>query len=57
MSLRLQEAFGLRREESIKFRPSAADHIAIQSSWAKGGRDSPTCMDYGIAMRRFAMKR
>jgi integrase len=42
MSLLLQAAFGLRREESIKFRPSVADqgnHIAIQGSWAKGGRD------------------
>jgi site-specific recombinase XerC len=42
MSLRLQAAFGLRREESIKFRPSVADqgdHIAIQGSWAKGGRN------------------
>jgi hypothetical protein len=42
MSLKLQAAFGLRREESIKFRPSYADrgdHIAIQGSWAKGGRD------------------
>jgi site-specific recombinase XerC len=42
MSLRLQAAFGLRREDSIKFRPSVADqgdHIAIQGSWAKGGRD------------------
>jgi integrase len=42
MSLRLQTAFGLRREESIKFRPSIADrndHIAIRGSWAKGGRD------------------
>jgi site-specific recombinase XerC len=42
MSLKLQTAFGLRREESIKFRPSIADqgdHIVIQGSWAKGGRD------------------
>jgi integrase len=42
MSLKLQAAFGLRREESIKFRPSMADqgdHIAIQGSWAKGGRE------------------
>jgi hypothetical protein len=42
MSLKLQAAFGVRREESIKFRPSVADqgdHLAIQSSWAKGGRD------------------
>ncbi|MDR2788780.1 MAG: integrase domain-containing protein [Candidatus Accumulibacter sp.] len=42
MSLKLQAAFGLRREESIKFQPGVADrgdHIAIQGSWAKGGRD------------------
>ncbi|MCC4602026.1 phage integrase N-terminal domain-containing protein [Xanthomonas melonis] len=42
MSLRLQSAFGLRREESIKFQPRYADrgnHIAIKGSWAKGGRD------------------
>lgn len=42
VSLRLQAAFGLRREESIKFQPRHADggdHIAIKGSWAKGGRD------------------
>ncbi|MGV6474705.1 phage integrase N-terminal domain-containing protein [Azotobacter vinelandii] len=42
MSLLLQAAFGLRREESIKFQPRYADrgdHIAIKGSWAKGGRD------------------
>ncbi|MGZ9896537.1 integrase domain-containing protein [Bordetella bronchiseptica] len=42
MSLRLQAAFGLRREESIKFQPCYADrdnHIAIKGSWAKGGRN------------------
>jgi site-specific recombinase XerC len=42
MSLKLQAAFGLRREESIKFQPGFADrgeHIAIKGSWAKGGRD------------------
>lgn len=41
MSLQLQEAFGLRREESIKFQPRYADRrdcIAIKGSWAKGGR-------------------
>jgi hypothetical protein len=41
MSLRLQEAFGLRREESIKFRPTYAariDHIELKGSWTKGGR-------------------
>lgn len=40
MSLRLQAAFGLRREESIKFQPRYADrgdHIAIKGSWAKAG--------------------
>lgn len=42
MSLRLQAALGLRRDESIKFQPHYADrgnHIAIKGSWAKGGRD------------------
>jgi site-specific recombinase XerC len=42
MSLRLQAAFGLRREESIKFRPGLADqgdHIALKGSWTKGGRE------------------
>jgi len=42
MSLRLQAAFGLRREESVKFQPRYADggdHITIKGSWAKGGRD------------------
>ena len=41
MSVRLQAAFGLRREESIKFQPTYAirdDHIALKSSWTKGGR-------------------
>jgi len=41
LSIRLQSAFGLRREESIKFSPSYAikdDHIKLRSSWTKGGR-------------------
>lgn len=41
LSIRLQAAFGLRREESIKFSPSYAikdDHIHLKSSWTKGGR-------------------
>ena len=41
MSVRLQAAFGLRREEAIKFQPAYAmrgDHIALKSSWTKGGR-------------------
>ena len=46
MSLKLQEAFGLRREEAIKFSPSYADKgdkITLKSSWTKGGkaRDIP----------------
>jgi Phage integrase, N-terminal/Integrase len=42
MSLRLQEAFGLRREESIKFQPAWADRgdrIVLKPSWAKGGKE------------------
>ncbi len=41
MSLELQRAFGLRREEAIKFRPSFADrkdHILLKGSWTKGGK-------------------
>jgi site-specific recombinase XerC len=42
MSLRLQEAFGLRREESIKVRPGWADRgdtLHLKASWTKGGRE------------------
>ncbi len=42
MSLALQRAFGLRREEAIKFSPSYADRgdrITLKSSWTKGGRE------------------
>jgi site-specific recombinase XerC len=41
LSIRLQAAFGLRREEAIKFSPTYAmqgDHINLKSSWTKGGR-------------------
>ena len=41
MAPRLQAAFGLRREEAIKFAPSYADRgdrIAVKASTAKGGR-------------------
>lgn len=41
MSLLLQALFGLRREESVKFRPSYADrgdHLALKGSWCKGSR-------------------
>lgn len=41
MSLSLQEAFGLRREECIKFQPRYADRgdsVMLKASWAKGGR-------------------
>ena len=41
MSLELQQAFGLRREEAIKFNPSYAergDHLALKDTWTKGGK-------------------
>ena len=41
MSLELQQAFGLRREEAIKFQPSFADqgdHVKLKASWTKGGK-------------------
>jgi len=37
----LQQAFGLRREEAIKFIPSYADqgdHLVLKPSWTKGGK-------------------
>jgi hypothetical protein len=41
MSLRLQQAFGLRREEALKIHPRWADrgnHLLLRGSWTKGGR-------------------
>jgi site-specific recombinase XerC len=41
MSLYLQSAFGLRREEAIKFAPSYADkgdYLLLKPSWTKGGK-------------------
>jgi site-specific recombinase XerC len=45
-SLELQQVFGLRREEAIKFQPRYADqgdHLRLKASWCKGGkaRDIP----------------
>lgn len=42
MSLELQQAFGLRREEAMKIRPCIADRddrLFLQASWTKGGRE------------------
>ena len=42
LSLKLQAAFGLRREESIKIRPQWADsgdQLVLKASWTKGGRE------------------
>ena len=42
LSLRLQAAFGLRREESIKLRPTWADRgdvLKLKASWTKGGKE------------------
>lgn len=41
LSLELQRAFGLRREEAIKFQPAYADrgdHLLLKASWTKGGK-------------------
>jgi site-specific recombinase XerC len=43
VSLELQRAFGLRREECLKFQPAYAmsgppDRIMLKASWCKGGR-------------------
>jgi integrase len=42
MSLQLQAAFGLRREESIKIRPAWADcgdTLRLRDTWTKGGKE------------------
>ena len=42
ISLRLMAAFGLRREEALKFQPVWADQgntIRLKGTWTKGGRD------------------
>ncbi len=41
LALKLEAAFGLRREEVLKMRPALADNgdrLALRSSWCKGGR-------------------
>lgn len=41
LALRLEAAFGLRREEVLKMRPAIADkgdRLALKASWTKGGR-------------------
>ncbi|TPK79032.1 integrase [Mesorhizobium sp. B2-4-13] len=41
LALKLQAAFGLRREEALKMRPVLADRgarLILQASWTKGGR-------------------
>ena len=42
VSLKLQRAFGLRREEAMKIQPEWADrgdHLVLKASWCKGGRE------------------
>jgi len=53
VSLDLQRAFGLRREECLKFQPAYAmsgdnDKILLKASWCKGGRarEVPILTDY-----------
>ncbi|MBL8196562.1 MAG: integrase domain-containing protein [Blastocatellia bacterium] len=51
VSLQLQAAFGLRREECLKFQPSFADkgdRIILKGSWCKGGqqREIPIRNDF-----------
>jgi hypothetical protein len=41
LSLEMQRAFGLRREEALKFRPNFADRgdrLVLKASWTKGGK-------------------
>ena len=55
MSLELQRAFGLRREEAIKFSPSFADkgdHIVLKDSWTKGGQGKSDSSAHQYPARR-----
>lgn len=55
-SVLLQVAFGLRREEAIKFTPSYAiksDRIVLRSSWTKGGR--PRTVPITIEYQRWVL--
>jgi integrase len=50
LALRLQMAFGLRLEESLKFRPGYADQgnaITLKGSWCKGGRERTVPITHG----------
>jgi len=41
-SLELEAAFGLRREEALKFQPRFADrgdHLVLKGAWTKGGKE------------------
>jgi len=53
LALKLEAAFGLRREEALKLRPVLADkgdRIALKASWCKGGRyrEIPITHDKGL---------
>ncbi len=56
LSLRLQAAFGLRREEAIKFRPRYAiqeGYIRLKSSCCKGGSLIHSSMNYAQQLHRY----
>ena len=60
-SVELQKAFGLRREESLKFQPSYAIHenkIVLKASWTKGGkaREIPIINEYQRQVLQQAVK-
>ena len=58
MSLELQQAFGLRREEALKFQPTYADrgdHILLKGSWTKGGK--PRAVPVRNEQQRWVLER
>lgn len=60
-SVLIQQAFGLRREEAIKFNPARAikaERIEIKGSWTKGGRARcvPISSDYQRQVLALALK-
>ena len=58
VSLELQRAFGLRREEALKLRPRQADQgdrLVLQGSWTKGGK--PRTVPIRTAAQRAVLER
>lgn len=58
MSLELQQAFGLRREEAMQIQPMVADqgdYLFFKGSWTKGGREARLTISRELGHEREAV--